>query len=723
VNSLVIVNGSANGGGQLYTNTAVSISNNVQLSGVGRAESGGSYGAFRMKGGTMSGNVALIGNARIGGNNDYTISGQISGPFEAEFDMGNANSATGNTLTLSNTSNSYSGGTRISRGTLSLGVAGALPANTLLTFGSTQPTGSVGVESTATPILNLNSNAGSVSGIATQSGDSTATAATITSPVTGPVTTLTINNGDDFTFGGTIINSVAITKNGAGRQTFSGSNNYGGATNINAGVLSVTGTISTSPTNVNTSGSSASTLAGTGRLAAVTLAANNGASRARVTPGATSRAGDIGTLTMSSLSVGGGNLVFDLGATATSSDSINVTGTATFNGAATITPIGAAGAASYTLLSATSLTLNTLPTLELVAGSPTGYSLDFGTANTIRLVNTLVPVTLFWTGATDNQWDIGATQNWTDTNVAATFANGNIVDFVNGALNQNIAINSTVQPAAINVTNDIANAYTFSGAGTISSSNGTLTKNGSGVLTITNSGSNQFARTNVNGGTVVFANQNSLGTLTIAGGTARISAHAANNDPAFVTIVPDLSITPGTLDLNNNAMIVDYTGASPLQSIRAALTSGFAGGSWNGIGIDSSSASIDPTHKSALGYAEASTLGVGSFAGHALADNSAILLRYTLSGDANLDGLVNAIDFNALATNFGAAGTTLWTQGDFNFDGQINSLDFNSLASNVNGTLPSPAVGLAAVVPEPLGFFGAVPLLLFCLIARVGLRT
>ena len=123
--SQVIVNGSILGGGEFYTNTNTNITNNVQLSGIGWAETGGSYGAFRMKGSTMAGAITLAGNARIGGNSNYAISGNISGPFEAEFDDGNANSATGDTITLSNASNSYGGGTRISRGTLSLGAAGA----------------------------------------------------------------------------------------------------------------------------------------------------------------------------------------------------------------------------------------------------------------------------------------------------------------------------------------------------------------------------------------------------------------------------------------------------------------------------------------------------------------------------------------------------------------------------------------------------------------------
>ena len=77
-----------------------------------------------------------------------------------------------------------------------------------------------------------------------------------------------------------------------------------------------------------------------------------------------------------------------------------------------------------------------------------------------------------------------------------------------------------------------------------------------------------------------------------------------------------------------------------------------------------------------------------------------MLLRYTWSGDANLDGKVNALDFNALASNFGGATGKFWNEADFNYDGMTNTADFNALASNFNQpVLASPA--LVTVVPEP----------------------
>ena len=71
-----------------------------------------------------------------------------------------------------------------------------------------------------------------------------------------------------------------------------------------------------------------------------------------------------------------------------------------------------------------------------------------------------------------------------------------------------------------------------------------------------------------------------------------------------------------------------------------------------------------------------------------------MLVRYTTVGDANLDNKTNALDFNALATNFGST-TANWYQGDFNYDGKVNTTDFTALALNFNATVAS-AASLAA---------------------------
>ena len=91
----------------------------------------------------------------------------------------------------------------------------------------------------------------------------------------------------------------------------------------------------------------------------------------------------------------------------------------------------------------------------------------------------------------------------------------------------------------------------------------------------------------------------------------------------------------------------------------------------------------------ALGVGEASAVNTTHFNNQAV-DSTTVLVGYTYYGDANLDKRVNALDFNALAANYGAAGG-YWYQGDFNFDGTVNSLDFNSLATNFGFALSSPA--------------------------------
>ena len=64
-------------------------------------------------------------------------------------------------------------------------------------------------------------------------------------------------------------------------------------------------------------------------------------------------------------------------------------------------------------------------------------------------------------------------------------------------------------------------------------------------------------------------------------------------------------------------------------------------------------------------------------------DATAVLVRYTRYGDADLSGTVGLDDFNRLASNFNTTGQ-VWTGGDFNYDGNVNLDDFNLLAGNFN---------------------------------------
>ena len=121
--------------------------------------------------------------------------------------------------------------------------------------------------------------------------------------------------------------------------------------------------------------------------------------------------------------------------------------------------------------------------------------------------------------------------------------------------------------------------------------------------------------------------------------------------------VSPLTINTGsTLDLTNNKIIVDYSGASPAAAIRTELINGYAGSSWTGMGIFSSTAAANTAGTTTLGYVDTGTQ---------------VIIKYTWVGDANLDGMVTHPDLSAISPT----GTT-WATGDFNYDGVVNADDY-----------------------------------------------
>ena len=71
-------------------------------------------------------------------------------------------------------------------------------------------------------------------------------------------------------------------------------------------------------------------------------------------------------------------------------------------------------------------------------------------------------------------------------------------------------------------------------------------------------------------------------------------------------------------------------------------------------------------------------------------------MKYTLYGDANLDGQVNSTDLQILL--FGLNKPGAWDQGDFNYDGNVNSADLQALLFTLNTALGNQAApaGLSA---------------------------
>jgi hypothetical protein len=142
----------------------------------------------------------------------------------------------------------------------------------------------------------------------------------------------------------------------------------------------------------------------------------------------------------------------------------------------------------------------------------------------------------------------------------------------------------------------------------------------------------------------------------------------------------------GKLDLKDGGLIMEYSGTSPHDYIKAVITSAYAGGAWTGNGIGSSTAA--GMTNTGVGYAEATEIFSefpATFFGRAV-DNTSVLVRYTYYGDVNLNGYVNLADFNKLTSTFGQP-NRLWVHGDSTYDGQVLLADFNKLANNIG--LPS----------------------------------
>jgi hypothetical protein len=154
-----------------------------------------------------------------------------------------------------------------------------------------------------------------------------------------------------------------------------------------------------------------------------------------------------------------------------------------------------------------------------------------------------------------------------------------------------------------------------------------------------------------------------------------------------------------TLDVGGGAIFIDYSGDSPLAAVRAGILSGRGGSglgaTWNGSGVTSSAAAqanqSDPESRS-VGFAENATLPLGPYAtfrGLSI-DDTAIIIAYTRTGDANLDGAVNDDDVTTVGATYNPAATSPhWALGDFDFNGFVDDDDVTLL-----GAFFDPAAGL-----------------------------
>ena len=177
----------------------------------------------------------------------------------------------------------------------------------------------------------------------------------------------------------------------------------------------------------------------------------------------------------------------------------------------------------------TAFTLGTLPSASPAYGA---YISNNVANNSIDIVFTSGPSvpSLTWDGSPTSNWDT-TTVNWKPkTGPNTAYAQGNFVTFDESLTGTpNVNLTTALTPGSITVSNAAA-SYVFSGAGSLSGV-ATLVKNGSGTLTLSETGGDNFSGgVIVNNGTVILDNANGSisGGTTINSGTVQVGNNDAN---------------------------------------------------------------------------------------------------------------------------------------------------------------------------------------------------
>jgi fibronectin-binding autotransporter adhesin len=397
----------------------------------------------------------------------------------------------------------------------------------------------------------------------------------------------------------------SLTKVGLGNFSINTAASYTGATNINAGTLSIgaAGTILSPSVSIasgatfNVSAFSPFTLptnfsiGGSGSVNG-TVADGTGT---KIRPGGVGEAGDL-TFNNDLDLTGTGSFDFDFEST-TIGDKVIVAGDLNPAG---VTPIHIASkpaggfitSSSYNLFEVGGTLNGTASNFALINNSRTLLSLGVSGNNLVMSVdNAVAPQSLIWAGGSGgNAWDINATANWNAG--AEKFYDDDDVNFTDvGVANSPVNLSAAVMPASVSV-NSTGN-YEISGIGKISGASG-LAKSGNGILTL--STVNDYSgNTVINGGILTLGTSGAIpsgtgkGNLTLSAGTLDLNGfNQTLNNPsgagtientfaATVALTLDCSVPsdfPGVIQNNGDPLSVTKTGAAALNLSGASTYSG-----------------------------------------------------------------------------------------------------------------------------------------------------
>jgi autotransporter-associated beta strand protein len=505
----------------------------------------------------------------------------------------------------------------------------------------------------------------------------------------GTTTLLQLVGAGDGVISGSINNTLSVLKGGSGTWTLAGTNFYTGTTTVSNGTLLVNGsTVAASKVLVN----GGAVLGGSGSITgAVTVAAGGfltaGGLNATNTLTLANGTGTALTLTNSTL-------LFDLPASGTACDRINITGASgkmVLNGSNTVAlafPYGPAPVGTYILMNCFGgMTTNAGASLVLQSPYPNATLSVVGGTNVVLTVTGASTYGLTWMGNISDVWD-GGIQNWTNGSAAVAYAPGDNVTFDDMAVGFTVSSGSAVSPASVLFNNNVSN-YTVSAAiaGDIP-----LIKFGAGALTL--SGTNTYTGSTTIGG----------GTFTIDGagllGNGLYATNINNNGGGAFTYASSSTQTVSGVLSGPGDLVLSGSGTLTLSGVNTYIGATTVNGPGTLILSNNNAACTGPTvinggvlkvfHANALGTATPGTI-VNSDGTLELAGNITISEPITLFGTLS----------SQIGDNTYNGGITLLTGATFNVGSGSTIILATSTPNNANYGFTKMGAGTLRITADP----------------------
>ncbi|MCW1916851.1 autotransporter-associated beta strand repeat-containing protein [Luteolibacter sp. GHJ8] len=505
-----------------------------------------------------------------------------------------------------------------------------------------------------------------------------------------------------------VISNGGLTKTGGGSMVLNAANSYAGATTVNGGTLRLEGSGAINSSSGITVDGPDARLTHTGSVAATPTVT--------LTLGMVDGSGSYGTVNVADSS----GAIVGSGTTAANIGTLNFAGVATVNLPSAATGIGltagtltTSGVNDAILLNITRtgpwtnglnnlISYSSFPSADIndfdynVASGPLlGARQSFGdlvmNGNTIALE--VIGTSIYWTGLQNNQWTfntIAGAKNWkqTSNNAATDFMDADDVVFNDTpGSNQTVQIDEGDVIPTTTVFNNSTVNYTMASSGGFGIAGGTLTKSGTGSVTLN-------VTNFYNGGTTLNAGTLNLNTASALGvGAVVINGGTINNTSggavAFTTNIPqtwngdftftgsnDLDMGTGTATTGGSGDRTVTVGANLLAvgELKTAANQGFTKAGAGTLALTSTGA----------GGASSVVNGVLNVAGGTLQINR------TTAPDANSTGDLTVASLAGTGTITNGANFERWlfvnVVGSNTFSGVLSNGGTGALGVNKPGT-------------------------------------